>query len=230
MQTKIYFLASLLFLSLACSDVQAQKQTKAVKQSVQGVNDPKANTILQTTRKWLTGLNSLKATFSYTLENKAQKIKQSKTGNILISGNKFTLDFMGLKVFCDGSTLWSYNPTAKEVSISEYTSSDDGGMNPLNIIQQYEKSYRAKFIRDEKIDGKERVIIDLVPLKASSFHKMRIVVTKADNQLYQTEIYDKNGSIYTYTITKYDINPKVDANSFVFNPKKYPGVEVNDMR
>ncbi|MEG2336907.1 MAG: outer membrane lipoprotein carrier protein LolA, partial [Bacteroidales bacterium] len=216
MKTKIYFL-SLLFLS-SCFLMQGEvaNQSKGVKQTTQGVNDPKANAILQASKKWLTGLKSVKATFSYTLENKAQKIRQNKTGNILVSGNKFTLNFMGLNVFCNGQTLWSYNPSTKEVSISEYSDSEAGSMNPLSIVQQYEKNYRAKFIRDESIAGMDRAVIDLIPLKASSFHKMRMYITKTNKQIYKTAIYDKNGSIYTYTINKYILNPSVNANNFTF--------------
>jgi outer membrane lipoprotein carrier protein len=43
-------------------------------------------------------------------------------------------------------------------------------------------------------------------------------------------MFDKGGNRYKYTIAKFNPNVKVDDSFFTFDPKKYPGVEVIDLR
>jgi len=43
-------------------------------------------------------------------------------------------------------------------------------------------------------------------------------------------MFDKAGNRYKYTITKFTANVKVDDSFFTFDPKKYPGIEVIDLR
>lgn len=226
--TKIF----IIFCILCTYPIYAQKQkaAKPVTQNEYGVNDTKATEILNKTKAWFNSQKALQADFTYSIEHKAKNISQQKSGKILISGNKFCLHIMGMEIYCDGKVVWNYSPDSKELSINEYNASSDENMNPLSIIENYEKSYRAKYIKEENIGGKAREIIDLTPIKSASFHKMRLYLNKADKQLYKTEVYDKNGSVYAYTIKKFTHNPKINAQSFTFDPKKYPEIEINDMR
>ena len=43
-------------------------------------------------------------------------------------------------------------------------------------------------------------------------------------------MFDKGGNRYKYTISKFNPNIKVDDSFFAFDLKKYPGVEVVDLR
>ena len=43
-------------------------------------------------------------------------------------------------------------------------------------------------------------------------------------------MFDKGGNRYKYTITKFVPNANVSENYFTFDTKKYPGVEVIDLR
>ncbi|NJM26953.1 MAG: hypothetical protein HC859_17265 [Bacteroidia bacterium] len=59
---------------------------------------------------------------------------------------------------------------------------------------------------------------------------MRINIGKKDKTIQSYTMFDKSGNRYTYTITKFNPNVKVDDAYFVFDPKKYPGVDVIDLR
>jgi outer membrane lipoprotein-sorting protein len=43
-------------------------------------------------------------------------------------------------------------------------------------------------------------------------------------------MFDKGGNKYRYSLTKFTPNVKVDDAFFTFDAKKYPGVEVIDLR
>ena len=53
---------------------------------------------------------------------------------------------------------------------------------------------------------------------------------KIKKQVISFMLYDKNGNIFTYKITKYQTDLTITAADFTFDKSKFPGVEVIDMR
>ena len=43
-------------------------------------------------------------------------------------------------------------------------------------------------------------------------------------------LYDKNGGSFTYSITKFLTDTKIDDKSFLFNKDEYPELEIIDLR
>ena len=55
-------------------------------------------------------------------------------------------------------------------------------------------------------------------------------VDKKTQTITSTKVYEKAGNVYTYTISKMNTTAVIDDTQFVFDAKKYPGVEVVDLR
>jgi outer membrane lipoprotein-sorting protein len=73
--------------------------------------------------------------------------------------------------------------------------------------------------------------IDLTPTDSKrTFFKVRLQIDKVNKQITNAVIFDKNGNKYTYTIKTFTPNVKVPESTFAFDAKKYPGVEVVDLR
>ncbi len=232
---KILFITTLatLAISVSAQKNNRREQRKAKRETVKtekGVDDPKAHTILSAVREKLKSYTTLKIDFTYLLENKKEKIKDSKKGNILIKGDKYKLDFMGQNSISDGKSVWSYNKENKEVQITEVNPKESEAMNPIAMIDNYEKNYRAKLIREDKEKGVPVMIVDLNPLENRNFHKVRIVSDKAKKTIIYSEVHDKNGSIYTFRVDKMQPNVNAPDSEFTFDTSKYPGVEIIDMR
>jgi outer membrane lipoprotein-sorting protein len=60
--------------------------------------------------------------------------------------------------------------------------------------------------------------------------KIRLTIDKAAKQITNVVIFDKSGNRYTYAIKTFTPNVKVAETVFAFDAKKYPGVEVVDLR
>ncbi|MDR2907323.1 MAG: outer membrane lipoprotein carrier protein LolA [Bacteroidales bacterium] len=207
---------------------RAQKEIKKTERG--GIDDPKAHKVLDAVRKQLKSYTSLKIDFSYLLENKQEKIKDQKKGTILLKNNKYNLTFMGQNSISDGKNVWSYNKESKEVQITEVDPQASEIMNPIALIDNYEKNFRAKLIREDKDKGIPVMIVDLNPLRNRNFHKVRIVSDKAKNTIVYSEIHDKNGTIITFRVDKMQPNAPAKDSDFSFDVAKFPGVEVIDMR
>ena len=74
-------------------------------------------------------------------------------------------------------------------------------------------------------------MIDLTPVDAKkAIFKVRLSIDKAAKQIANVVLFDKNGNKYTYNVKTVSPNVKVPETTFAFDAKKYPGVEVVDLR
>ena len=193
--------------------------------------DKKAVEILDGVCAQTKAYTSIDIAFSYKMENKTKKINETKTGVATMKGEKYWLEFAGQQIMSDGKTVWTYIKDNNEVQINVNNPNDDQAMNPAKLLTGYNKSFTPKFIKEETRGAVVIQIIDLTPLKARSYYKMRVEIDKAKKQIVNAIVYDKNGStVYTYSVTKFVTNKPVLDTKFVFKNADHPGVEVIDLR
>ena len=74
-------------------------------------------------------------------------------------------------------------------------------------------------------------MIDLSQTDAKkNVFKVRLSVDKAAKQIANIVVFEKNCNTYTYNVKTFSPNVKVPEATFAFDAKKYPGVEVVDLR
>lgn len=193
-------------------------------------NDSKAGAIINEVIAKSKTFETIKAEFIYKLENKSNKVTDSYNGNVLVKGDRYKLTIAGQTVIFNNNTTWTYIKSANEVQINSMEENADA-VTPNRIFNgSYLKDFKPKYISENTKGGKVLQLIDLIPAKGKSFFKVRIEIDKSTRAIVSFAVYDKNGSIYSYTITKFIPNAKIADSEFVFNAKNYPGAEINDMR
>jgi len=193
------------------------------------VDDKKAREILDKISAKAKTFKNIKFEFTYRMVDKAHNIDESLKGTIVVQGDKFNLDFMGRKIISDGKTVWSYDPDAEEIQISN-VSVDNEAFNPGKLLTSYDDNYRSKLIKTVKKEGVEYYVIDLYPKEGKSFSKIRLMISKEKLQVMSGTVYGKDNVIYTYTINEYLVDVDIDANYFVMNLKDYSDADVVDLR
>lgn len=189
-----------------------------------------ADILIEKISKRYKKFKSIKADFTYTIESKAEKISEKQKGNIVIKGNKFRLDIAGQIIVCDNKTQWTYSKEINEVNIQNYKPKE-GVMRLDDIFTMYSKGFVSRIAETVKENGRELTVIELAPKdKKKSYFKIKLFVEKHNQQIIKSVIFDKNGSIHTYTITNQIPNIKFEDGYFTFNTKLYPNLEINDMR
>jgi outer membrane lipoprotein carrier protein len=192
--------------------------------------DPKALEILNAMSKKYKSIPAFEANISYTLTNETEKINEEFKGRIAVKGNKFKLVLPEQEVINNGTTVWTYLPEAKEVNIDNYDPSSDD-LNPSKFYEIYKKGYKYMYLEDKTEGGVLCEIVDLVPEKKDAqYFKVRMNIVKKDKSIQSWTMFDKGGNRYKYTITKFVSSPALSDNLFTFDAKKYPGVEVVDLR
>jgi outer membrane lipoprotein carrier protein len=192
--------------------------------------DPKALEILEAMSKKYKVITSFEATLTSSLTNESEGVKEEFKGKIVVKGEKFRLSLDDQEIINNGTTVWTYLPSAKEVNIDNFDPDSDD-INPIKIFDIYKKGFKYLYLADKTEAGVVLEEVDLVPEKKDAqYFKIKMMIVKKDKSIQSWTMFDKSGNRYKYTITKFTPNVKVDDAFFTFDPKKYPGVEVIDLR
>ncbi len=195
-------------------------------------NAVKANAILAEVSKKYKTYNVVKAGFTFTVNQPKAKINQSEKGTLLVKAgaNKYKMVMADKEMISDGKNQWNYLISDQEVQITSVDNSSDA-LNPAQIFTLYEKGYKANYTGESKVGNKLYQMIDLMPLDAKkSYSKVKLSIDKAAKQIAKVVVLEKDGSSYTYLVTSFTPHAKVPESTFSFDAKKYPGVEVVDLR
>lgn len=194
-------------------------------------NDPGAKQVLDAVSAKFKTFKSVKAGFSYKVENAAGKALSTQNGTILMKGTKYRVSFGGQEIFCDGKTVWNYDKNSNEVTISNLESSG-GTITPQKLFTNfYDKDFLYKMNGEKKVGAKTLQEVEMTPTdKSKPFHKVYVLIDKTAKTLYSTKVLEKAGGRYTYTVSSMSTNTAMADNQFTFDKAKYPGVEVVDLR
>jgi outer membrane lipoprotein-sorting protein len=95
----------------------------------------------------------------------------------------------------------------------------------------YDKDFLYKLNGDKTVAGKTVQEVELTPVdKSKPFFKVLLGVDKNSKMITSTQIFEKNGNRYAYGMSNVATNTAIGDDMFVFDVKKYPGVEVVDLR
>ncbi len=195
--------------------------------------DAKAKEILEKVTRTTQSLASLDAKFSFEMNNKAENIKEKSVGSIILKNKKYKLDIpqMGLQVTCDGKTIWTYLVNSNEVTIANLDESTDELMDPAKIFTIYERGFNYKFINESVDAGIPVYNIDLTPQKPTGdIQKIKIMIDKQKMLIRGANMTGKDGNTYLVSVSQFKTDGVYKDTDFVFDPKKYKGIEVIDMR
>ena len=196
-----------------------------------GKSDAEAKKVLDAVSAKFKTFKSVKASFALKIENATGKVQGTKAGTVMMKGVKYKVSITGQEIFCDGATIWTYDVAAKEVQVSALDNSS-GSITPQKLFTNfYDKDFLFMLNPDVTKAGKTYQVVELTPVdKTKPFFKVVIEVDKASKVIMSTRVFEKNGNRYLYAINSMATTATIPDDSFAFNLKKYPGVEVIDLR
>lgn len=192
--------------------------------------DQKALDILDAMSAKYKKIPSYSAQFSSSLINETDGINEEFKGKIVVKGEKYLLEMEEQIVINNGVTVWTYLPDANEVNIDNYDPDEDE-ITPSKIYDAYKNGYKYILLGSEMIEAESHFVIDLVPNdRDSQFFKIRLYISEKDSSLKNWTMFERSGSKYKYAIKDFDDSKTFKDSMFTFDPSKYPGVEIVDLR
>jgi outer membrane lipoprotein-sorting protein len=193
--------------------------------------DAKAKSILDKVSEINKEYKSIKASFTYSMDNEEEDIHEISDGSILLKENKYKLHLLGNDIYFDGTTQYTHIIDADEVSIKEPGQDEDEALNPAKIFSIYETGFTYKYVKEENTKEHKLHVIDLFPTKSDrSFSHIRLNINSATHQIQSLKSFGKDGNDISIIVKKLIPNITLTDKDFVFNQENHPDVEVNDMR
>lgn len=187
--------------------------------------DAKAQGILDKLSSKMKTMKSFYIEFNATVKSGGKN--ENATGKGWVKGNKFYASYGDNTIISNGLKTWTVIKEERSVYESDATNDDDG-MNPKKLMTIWETGFKNKFDHEEKLNGEMVYVINLfpkVPAKAE-YHTITVYISKTKNELKKAVLKAKDGSVMTYSMTKFTANPQIDDKKFVFDKTKFPGYPV----
>ncbi|MBN2237132.1 MAG: outer membrane lipoprotein carrier protein LolA [Bacteroidales bacterium] len=172
---------------------------------------------------------NIKVGFSYEMTNKEADIHEVTEGELLVAGDKYRLKIAGQEIISNGKTMWTYIADADEVQINEINQEDS--FSPTKLLSSYTEDYDTELEKEYTENNRTYYLFKLHPKdKESGFDYVHLKVDKAKMQVAAFVLYDFDKNVFSYLIKEYLTNVALSENAFTFDPSKYPGVDIIDMR
>jgi outer membrane lipoprotein-sorting protein len=192
-----------------------------------GQSDPDAKKVLDAVSAKFKTFKSVTAKYALKVENSGGKSMGTDAGTVYMKGTKYRISGKGKETFCDGSTVWAYDKASNEVTISKL----DPANNTITPQKLFTNFYDKDFLY--KLNGEVKGVqeVELTPIdKSKPFFKVLVFINKATLTLNTAKVFEKTGNRMSYSVSGMNTTTVVADAQFVFDAKKYPGVEVVDLR
>ena len=95
-------------------------------------------------------------------ETKVQNVNVTGHSQLLVQGSMYTMSGNGIKLYCDGNTLWVIDEPSREVVIESCASQEmDYLSNPLLLLAEFDKFFKVRSSKSAGA-GKEEYILDAI--------------------------------------------------------------------
>ena len=182
-------------------------------------NDIKAEKILDKVSFNIDKANNFKIDFSYQIDN---NIDQKKNGNIIISNDKYVLNFLGVKQICDSKFIYTIVSENKEIVVSEISKENQEIISPTNLLKFYREGYFIKIDELKRESNFTIQYIKLIPIESKSeISHLFIGINNVTNNIFKVIEIGKNKSKTILKIDNISYDLKIKKDIFVFNKDDY---------
>lgn len=192
--------------------------------------DAKAKALLDKVTAKVKSYSNISIDFKYSLNNAKENINQDSKGSVVMKGNQYVLNFMGVTKIFDGKKAYTIVPEDEEVSISAVDENDDAAITPSKMLTFFNKGYKYSMNIVQNVGGKKIQYVKLIPTNAKDPRKEILLgIDSKTNIIYNVIQIDKKGTKTTLTVNSFKTNQALPKNQFTFVASKYPKYYINKL-
>ena len=192
--------------------------------------DKKAKDLLDDVTAKIKSYNNISIDFKYTLNNSKENINRDSKGNVVLQGNMYVLNFMGVTKIYDGKKTYTIVPEDEEVSVSKLADKDDNAITPSKMLSFFNTGYKFYWDILQDIKGRKIQYIKLLPTNAKDQRKEILLgIDVQTKNIYNLIEMGKNGTKTTLTVNSFKTNQPLSKNQFTFVESKYPNYYINKL-
>ena len=166
--------------------------------------------------------------FKYVLVNIEEDINQETRGNVIMQGDKYLLNILGVTRIFDGDTLYSISPEDEEVTVSSENSQDENTITPSKMLSFYEDGYNYKMDIVQNVTGRKIQYVKLSPIDSNSeINHVLLGIDVNTKHIYNLIEVGANKTKTTLTVNSFKTNEPLSKTLFTFDNEKYKDYYIN---
>ena len=190
----------------------------------------KAKALLNEVSAKVKSYKNISIEFKYVLKNASENINQETRGNVVIEGEKYLLNILGVTRIFDGKKLYTISPEDEEVTISKDNSDDEGTITPSKMLSFYNEGYNYAMDIVQNVEGRKIQVVKLTPIDSNSEIKHVLLGIDAKTKhIYNLIEVGKNDTRTTLTVKSFKTNEPISKTLFTFDKNKYKGYYINNL-
>ncbi|HEY0091301.1 MAG TPA: outer membrane lipoprotein carrier protein LolA, partial [Flavobacterium sp.] len=133
--------------------------------------DKKAKDLLDQVTAKIKTYENITIDFKYSLNNSRENINQESKGNVIMKGNMYVLNLMGVTKIFDGKKTYTINPEDEEITISKVNEKDENAITPSKMLTFFNSGYKYAWDILQNVKGRKIQYIKLLPTNAKDHRK-----------------------------------------------------------
>ena len=192
--------------------------------------DKKAKELLDQVTAKIKSYNNITIDFKYSLNNAKENINKESKGNLVLEGNKYVLNFMGVTKIYDGKKSYTIVPEDEEVTVSSLNDSDEKAITPSKMLTFFNSGYKYAWDILQDVKGRKIQYIKLTPTNTKDQRKEILLgIDSQTKNIYNVIEVGKNSTKTTLTVNSFKTNQPLSKNQFTFVASKYPNYYINKL-
>ena len=189
-----------------------------------------AETLLNEVYNKVKTYENISIDFKYVLQNLSENINQETRGDVVMKGDQYLLNILGVTRIFDGKTLYTINPEDEEVTISSDNTDDENTITPSKMLSFYKDGYTYNMDIVQDVKGRKIQYVKLTPIDANSEIKHVLLgIDATTKHIYNLIEVGKNGTRTTLTVNSFKTNEPISETLFTFDKNKYKGYYINNL-
>jgi len=193
-------------------------------------NADKAKTLLDEVTAKAKSYDNISIDFKYVLINTEENIKQETRGDVIMQGDKYVLNILGVTRIFDGKTLYNISPEDEEVTISSENTEDENTITPSKMLSFYEDGYNYDMDIVQNVNGRKIQYVKLIPIDSKSeIENVLLGIDIKTKHIYNLIEVGTNKTKTTLTVNSFRTNEPLSKSLFTFDVKKYKDYYINKL-
>ncbi|NNK82486.1 MAG: outer membrane lipoprotein carrier protein LolA, partial [Flavobacteriaceae bacterium] len=159
-----------------------------------------------------------------------EDINKETRGDVIMEGDKYLLNILGVTRLFDGNTLYTISPEDEEVTISSENSEDESTITPSKMLSFYEDGYTYSLDIIQNVKGRKIQYIKLVPIDSNSEIKHVLLgIDSKTKHIYNLIEIGTNKTKTVLTVNSFKTNEPLSKTLFTFDVSKYSDYYINKL-
>ena len=168
--------------------------------------------------------------YTSTLVDLKNDFELTQEGSVQIEGDRFHLDLGDYVIYCDGESVWTFEPEMNECYLDDMETMREEGMDPSQLFTVWEEDFRREWVGRAQIGDKDCAQVNLYAGEDKPFHTLQLFIDDTALEIVRIVMKGREGSDVTYTVTSFSTSLEIKPGMFTFPAEKHPGVELIDNR